>query len=133
MYTSYVIKTETKAHAGKSTKHGLNFLQLRNRTIVIGYGNRKKNRLKIVNFIWNQRHCDVIILYFRSNVHLHLFQCPNKAIKCPVTGCNNFFKRGKQLVHDMNHAESHQAQLKAEVEKLRCAIFDKVCTLHKFS
>ena len=71
------------------------------------------------------------MLYFRSHVHLHLFYCPNKAIKCPVTGCNKFFKRGKQCVHDMINTESHQAQLKEEVEKLCVAVLDEVCTLHK--
>lgn len=73
------------------------------------------------------------MLFFRSHVHLHLFQCRNKAIKCTITGCNNFFKRGIQSIHDMTHAETHQELLKTEVEKLRCAIYDKVCTLHELS
>lgn len=63
----------------------------------------------------------------RSQVHLHLMNCDNKAEKCTVKGCNNLYlKRGKYF-HDVQYQESHQVLLGNEVEMLRSEIFTKVC------
>ena len=62
---------------------------------------------------------------------MHLFKCPNKAVKCTVRGCNNFFKRGKQFLHDMDRADSHQVLLKSEVEELRCALSTRFVYIYK--
>ena len=62
----------------------------------------------------------------RSQIHLHLGDCPRRVLQCDVKGCNNFYPIGGKSHHDRQYQESHQVMLKNEVEKLKGKIFSKV-------
>ena len=63
---------------------------------------------------------------YRSQIHLHLGDCPRRIVKCDVKGCNNYYALGGKYEHDRQYQECHQVMLKNEVEKLKSKIFSKV-------
>ena len=63
---------------------------------------------------------------YRSHIHLHLGDCPQRVVKCTVKGCHNFYALEEEAEHDKQYQESHQVLLKQEVERLRGIIFDQV-------
>ena len=46
-----------------------------------------------------------------------------------ILGCNVVYRLGRQYMHDQECYQRHQEFLECDVEKLRCAIFEKVSTI----
>ncbi|XP_068686780.1 uncharacterized protein [Montipora foliosa] len=46
-------------------------------------------------------------------------------VKCRILGCNVVYRLGRQYMHDQECYQRHQEFLECDVEKLRCAIFEK--------
>ena len=63
---------------------------------------------------------------YRSHIHLHLGDCPQRVVKCIVKGCHNFYALEEEADQDKQYQESHQVLLMQEVERLRGIIFDQV-------
>ena len=87
------------------------------------------NRSNICQKCHDRRHwCSeqIHLLVYRSQIHLHLGDCPRRVVKCDVKGCNNYYALGGKYNHDRQYQESHQVRLKNEVEKLKDKIFNKV-------
>ena len=76
--------------------------------------------------IWCINEIVTIFIYFRSYVHLHLQGCPERVVKCRVVGCNCFYKNCMEYVHNQQHQQTHQGLLQMEVERLSCALFERV-------
>ena len=56
---------------------------------------------------------------YRSHIHLHLGDCPQRVVKCIVKGCHNFYALEEEADHNKQYQESHQVLLKQEVEAKR--------------
>ena len=52
---------------------------------------------------------------YRSHIHLHLGDCPQRVVKCTVKGCHNFNALEEEAEHDKQYQESHQVLLKQVV------------------
>ncbi|XP_078383160.1 TNF receptor-associated factor 5-like isoform X1 [Oculina patagonica] len=60
----------------------------------------------------------------RSHVQLHLYCCRKRVVKCPVKGCQNFYRREDKEAHFGAYQDSHQELLISEVERLQCEIYN---------
>lgn len=61
----------------------------------------------------------------RCHTTLHLSECPEKAIKCPVAGCTAIFRRKNSKEHVVTAASSHAVLQAGEVQRLRGIIHFK--------
>ena len=68
------------------------------------------------------------IIYFRSNINLHLHNCPDKALECQVPGCKRIMKRRDITEHLLEAATSHFSLQTGEIQRLRQVIHGKVTT-----
>ena len=64
--------------------------------------------------------------FLRCHTTLHLSECPEKAVKCPVAGCTAIFRRKNSKEHVVTAASSHAVLQAGEVQRLRGIIHFKV-------
>ena len=64
--------------------------------------------------------------FFRCHMTLHLLECPEKAVKCPVAGCTAIMRRKKSKEHVVTAASSHTVLQAVEVQRLRGIVHFKV-------
>lgn len=57
---------------------------------------------------------------------LHLSECPEKAVKCPVAGCTAIVRRKNSKEHVVTAAASHAVLQAGEIQRLRGIIHFKV-------
>lgn len=66
------------------------------------------------------------IMFFRSDLNLHLHKCGNKACECEVTGCRRIVMRKDMTQHLQEAALSHFRLRSGEIQRLRQQIHEKV-------
>ena len=64
--------------------------------------------------------------FFRSQINLHLHDCPEKAVECQVPGCKRVIKRKDTASHLVESAVSHFRLQSGEIQRLRREIHEKV-------
>lgn len=64
--------------------------------------------------------------FFRCHMTLHLSECPEKAVKCPVAGCTAIICLQSSKEHVVIAASSHTVLQAGEVQQLRGIIHFKV-------
>ncbi|XP_068739475.1 TNF receptor-associated factor 5-like isoform X2 [Montipora capricornis] len=64
-------------------------------------------------------------LLSRSQINLHLHNCPEKAVECQVPGCKRVIKRKNTAAHVVESAVSHFRLQSGEIQRLRREIHEK--------